>query len=313
MAKDRQNAEKRLADLPMDELRGYAAELGLDAAARTLHADLLRFVRQRRELLLELDREALLDVVVWARRPVRKSVGKEHLAKLIAGVDQMRFDGLSHRGLVALARLRGVEATDDDADDVIISRMRKREGFWTGVKRKRRRLVGWAMERIIEGDVGDQTEYQFLPEDPSIREPRLRDEVESRGVVAGIAGRLRNAADDYVAEKLDEIEIRIDQKLDEIDARLAEWRDREVANRLRIIKITLAASLVVALLSLGYKYAHSRMSGGAPTSQPAQAQTSVVEPDPGAAGRATHRCRPVSRRISRSRLRTLRGTRLKSG
>ena len=39
-----------------------------------------------------------------------------------------------------------------------------------------------------------------------------------------------------------------------IDARLGEWRDREIRNRLRIVKITLLASIVVALLSLGYNY-----------------------------------------------------------
>jgi hypothetical protein len=61
-------------------------------------------------------------------------------------------------------------------------------------------------------------------------------------------------ADDYVRQKLDEIEARIDKKLDEIDHRLGEWRDKEIANRLRIIKITLVASVVVAVLSLGYNY-----------------------------------------------------------
>ncbi len=55
--------------------------------------------------------------------------------------------------------------------------------------------------------------------------------------------------------KLDEIELRIDQKLNEIDQRLAEWRDREVANRLRILKITLGFTVVVAVLSLLYNYA----------------------------------------------------------
>ena len=39
-----------------------------------------------------------------------------------------------------------------------------------------------------------------------------------------------------------------------IDRRLAEWRDKEIANRLRILKITLWASVIVASLSLIYSY-----------------------------------------------------------
>jgi hypothetical protein len=42
--------------------------------------------------------------------------------------------------------------------------------------------------------------------------------------------------------------------LDEIDRRLAEWRDKEIANRIRILKITLWASVIVGVLSLIYSY-----------------------------------------------------------
>ncbi len=271
------SADKRLSDLPEDALRRYAADLGLDASPKVSRADLLRHIRERRELLLELDRQAMLDIVVWARHPVRKSASKEELAKTIARIDDMRFDGLGHRGLVALARLRGVDAEDSDSDEDIIRRMRRAEGFWTKVRRRRRRFVGAVLERAISGSDEEQGDYQFLPEDPVSREPRLRDEVESRGIVGGLAGKLRTVADDYIAQKLDEIENRIDEKLDEIDARLAEWRDREVANRLRIIKITLVASVIVALLSLGYKYASTRVGPETPTSQPGSgSETSAV-------------------------------------
>ncbi len=47
---------------------------------------------------------------------------------------------------------------------------------------------------------------------------------------------------------------RIDRKLDEIDRRLAEWRDKEIANRIRILKITLWASVIVGIISLIYAY-----------------------------------------------------------
>jgi len=295
MAKDDQTSEKGLAALSTDALKTYATELGLDPPKRIARADLLRRVRDRRELLLGLDRQAMLDIVVWARMPVRRSASKEHLAKLIASIDQMRFDGLSHPGLVALARLRDIDVADDHPDADIIAKLKKRAGVWGALRRGRRRAMGWAIERAIEGRSPDQEEYQFLPEDPTSREPRLREEVESHGVVRGLAGRLRNVADDYIAEKLDEIERRIDQKMDQIDDRLAEWRDREVANRLRIIKITLVASVVVALLSLGYKYISSRVGPETPTSQPAQGQSSSADHAPGIAEAAAHPWPPACR------------------
>jgi len=270
MSERKESSPATLSQLPIDELRSYARELGLNVPDRMPPADLLRVIRQRQELLLELDRQAMLDVVVWARRPVRQSASKEQLAKEIASIDRMHFEGLSHRGLVALARLRDIEVSDSEPDDRIIGKLRKAESLRHFIKRKQRWLVGTVLERVILGKAEPTGEYKFLPEDTGGREPRLRQEVEDQGIVRGLAGQLRHVADDYIAEKLNEIERRIDQKLDEIDARLAEWRDREIANRLKIIKITLAASLIVALLSLGYKYASTRAVPDRPASPPVQ-------------------------------------------
>lgn len=277
MTEKEQESEKGLGDLPLDELRSYAAELGIESPNRYTRLDLVGHVRRHQELLVELDREALLDVVVWARKPVRRSASKEQLARMIATITPARYDGLSRRGLVVLARLRTIDVSDDDTDRDIAARLQKRGGVWKRLGRQRRRLIGWAVARAVEGKRDDGDDYQFLPEDPTSRDPGLRKDVENQGVVAGIAGKLRHVADDYIAEKLDEIESRIDYKLNEIDLRLAEWRDREVTNRLRIIKITLAASVVVALLSLGYKYVSSRLGTRAPTSQPAQVRQGDVD------------------------------------
>jgi hypothetical protein len=269
MAAEKDNSGVRLSDLPLDELRAYAHELGLELPDRMPHADMLRAVRQRQELLLDLDREAMLDIVVWARLPVRQSASKEQLAKRISTVDRMHFDGLSHRGLVTLARLRDLDVRDTDSDEHITSRLKKSEPLVHFFRRKRRWLIGTLLEKTVLGQPEPKGEYRFLPEDPGSREPRFRQQVEEQGIVAGLAGKLRTVADDYIAEKLDEIEHRIDQKLDEIDARLAEWRDREVASRLKIIKITLVASVIVAMLSLGYKYISTRAGLEQPTSRPA--------------------------------------------
>jgi hypothetical protein len=112
------------------------------------------------------------------------------------------------------------------------------------------------------GDDEKGGEYQFLPpasgragSGGSI-EPAasIREEIEEQGVIGGLAGRIKRTADAYLKQKLDEIERRIDEKLDEIDKKLGEWRDKEVANRLRILKITMWAAVAVSILSLLYSY-----------------------------------------------------------
>jgi hypothetical protein len=241
-----------ISELPLDELILYGRELGLQLNGEMAQGELLRLVRQRQELLVELDRDAMLDVVVWARRPVRETVSKEELAKEISSIKRMRVKGLSHRGVVALARLRGVPAGEHQTVEELEALMRADESFWDKMQRRRRRIVGSIIGRVVDGSEKQQEAYRFLPEEKAL--PTLKEHIVEEGVVGGIARRLRGVADDYVREKLDEIEIRIDKKLDEIDQRLAEWRDREIANRLKIIKITLVASILVAILSLGYDY-----------------------------------------------------------
>lgn len=241
-----------ISELPLDELVHYGQELGLEIERGMPQGELLRLVRERQELLVELDRDAMLDVVVWARRPVRASASKEQLAKEIATVRRMKLQGLSHRGAVAFARLRGVAARPDQSIDEIEREMRVAETMWDKLQRRRRKVIGSLISRVVDGK--REGEYKFLPEDRAIAPPSLKEQIVEEGVVGGIARRLRGVADDYVKEKLDEIEARIDRKLDEIDQRLGEWRDREIANRLKIIKYTLVASVLVAILSLGYDF-----------------------------------------------------------
>lgn len=242
-----------ISELPPDELIHYGRELGLELESSTPQGELLRRVRERQELLVELDRDAMLDVVVWARRPVRASASKEELAKEIATIRRMKMGDLSHRGVIALARLRGVAARPDQSIAEIEKAMRAQESLWDKVQRRRRRIIGSVISRVVDGS-SKKADYKFLPEDKSLSPSTLKEQIVEEGVVGGIARRLRGVADDYVKEKLDEIEQRIDAKLDEIDQRLGEWRDREITNRLRIIKYTLVASVIVALLSLGYDW-----------------------------------------------------------
>jgi len=251
-----------LRDLPQDQLRKYGEGLGLHLPREIDHDEMLEKVMQRQNLLAELDREALLDVIIWSRRPVRRSAGKEELAREIARIQKTSYQTLSKRGLVTLARLRGLPALMHDNAEDLIERLQKNEGFWKRLHRARRSLLGNVIANLLESSSDDtDEEYQFLPDEGG-EPPRvsLKSRIQEHGVVGGIASSLRGAADDYIAVKLDEIEQRIDYKLEEIDQRLAEWRDREVANRLKILRITLIFTVLVAVLSLAYNIMKSEVA-----------------------------------------------------
>ena len=250
MADSKAATSPSLVDLPLDELLRYGHSLGLTMPDDTDRGEALRLVRARQELLVELDREAMFDVVVWLRQPVRKSAGKEQLAELIANHAPMRFDGVSDRGLDVLVRLSGIEFARGAPRPEIERLLRKRAGMAGRMRRLRRRVVGSLIAKLLSPAPTDGRDtYRFLPEHDA---ESLRNDIEHDGLVVGVKRKLKGVADDYVREKLDEIERRIDAKLDEIDARLSEWRDREVTHRLNILKWTLAVSILVALLSLLY-------------------------------------------------------------
>jgi hypothetical protein len=250
---------RQLDAMPTDELRALAEEFGLDASRYTLARELAEAIEQRRQLIDSMDREAMLDVIKWGRRPVASNASKEQIAQEIARIRSMRFGGLSHRGLLALARLRGAEVLESDDIPTLVKRLKKQEGILKKLGRKSRALMGSIVANIM-GEDAAAADYQFLPPqegaaaDEGSRPVSLKQEIEEAGLLGGLAGRLKKTADSYLKEKMDEIEARIDKKLDDIDRRLAEWRDKEVGNRLRIIKITLWASVIVASVSLIYSY-----------------------------------------------------------
>lgn len=255
---------RQLADLPTDELNNLAEEYGLEPRKFRTPQALVSAIHQRRQLIASLDREAMLDVVRWGRRPVPINATHEQLALEMIKIRSMRFDGLSERGLLALALLRGVEVDPHDTVPSLVKKLKKREGFWARLNRKRRAILGSIVSNIMGEN--DSAEYQFLPPQDSAGAPpgastappapqrSIKEEIEEAGLFGGIAARVKKTADQYINQKLDEIEARIDRKLDEIDRRLAEWRDKEIANRIRILKITLWASVIVASLSLVYTY-----------------------------------------------------------
>jgi hypothetical protein len=262
---------RQLSELPKDELEHLAEEWGLDPSRYANRQQLVAAIHDRRQLIASLDRDAMLDVVIWGRRPVTVSASKEQIAQEIARIRSMKFAGLSQRGLVVLARLRGIACNDHDGVPLLIKRLKRQEGLFSKLNRKRRALLGSIVSNML-GESEPAADYKFLPPPSggggatsgaagasaaySSAAPgaSIKDEIEESGLFGGIAGRIKKSADSYVNQKLDEIEARIDRKLDEIDRRLAEWRDKEIANRIRILKITLWASVIVGAFSLIYSY-----------------------------------------------------------
>jgi hypothetical protein len=259
-----QSPSRQLSELPADELAHLAEEFGLDPTRYRTHQDLANAVQDRRQMITEMNREAMLDVIRWGRRPVTINAGKEQIAQEIARIRSMRFAGLSHRGLLVLARLRGADVDDADPVPFLVHKLKKQEGIFAKLNRKRRSWLGGVVASIV-GESRSSTDYRFLPPPPgaadssastvgSVKPGSIKDEIEESGLFGGISNRIKKTADQYLNQKLDEIEARIDRKLDEIDRRLAEWRDKEIANRIRILKITLWASVIVGIVSLIYTY-----------------------------------------------------------
>ena len=260
---------RQLSELPKDELESLAADFGLDPTRFKTRQHLVAAIHDRRHLIADMDRDAMIDVVRWGRRPVTINASKEQVAQEITRIRSMKFAGLSQRGLIVLAQLRGVAIRETDSVPVLIRKLRRQEGFFARINRKRRAALGSLVAHLVGEDEAER-EYQFLPPPttgapsgsnpggagvvPPPRSASLKDEIEESGLVGGLTNRLKKSADSYLNQKLDEIESRIDRKLDEIDRRLAEWRDKEIANRIRILKITLWASVIVGAFSLVYSY-----------------------------------------------------------
>src|SRR5690242_1997801 len=154
---------RQLADLPRDELEHLAEEYGLDPTRFKRRQDLVAAIHDRRQMIASLDREAMLDVVRWGRRPVTANATKDQIAQEIARIRSMRFAGLSQRGLVVLARLRSVDALEQDDVPVLVKKLKRKEGFFGKINRKRRSWVAsWVARMIGEGE-SEAADYGYLP------------------------------------------------------------------------------------------------------------------------------------------------------
>jgi hypothetical protein len=258
------------------QLRAELLALGASPPPEATPAELEAQLRSRLAMIEGLDRGALLDLAAWYGLEPSESAGaNSNIARNIQGREPGKIEELSLRGLRALAWLRDLPRPAETAREELERALRPEEGFWAQIRRHRRKIVGSLLEKALAGESAGRKPSSGAP--PA--EETIRQRIERRGVVAGISQTLRGAADDYIAEKLDEIEQRIDQKLNEIEARLEEWRDREIANRLRLLKITLIFAIVVALLSVGYDVVRLRIAANRPAvTMPAPAPASEQAP-----------------------------------
>ena len=140
-------------------------------------------------MIAGLDRDAMLDVVRWGRRPVTASATKEQIAQEIVRIRSMKFSGLSQRGIVVLCRLRGLPASNDAAVPVLVRTLKKKEGLFSKLNRKRRAALGSLIANMI-GEEGSTTDYQYLPSDSaphaeaassSPRGATIKDDIEEVG------------------------------------------------------------------------------------------------------------------------------------
>ncbi|MCG3110959.1 MAG: hypothetical protein MCM46_03955 [Candidatus Manganitrophus sp. SB1] len=69
----------------------------------------------------------------------------------------------------------------------------------------------------------------------------------------------RTEADRFAAEQMLLIEAKVDAKIDEIERRFDALIEKEIRTKLRILILTLAAVILMSLLSLGYLYLKRRM------------------------------------------------------
>jgi hypothetical protein len=181
---------------------------------------------------------------------------------------QSQLDDRRPRSLDAVRKAPPAAADDATLDDP--RRHRFARGLFGNLRRIGAEAVSITLGRLVRdsdrtGQEQADTGAESPPGAPSATVRKL-------GMLHGVTERLRGAADSFVAAKLDEIEARVDVKLDDIEGRidhklvqihkqLGELRDREIRHRLRLLKLTLIFTVLVGLLSLGYKWLTRWMAG----------------------------------------------------
>ncbi|HUW55106.1 MAG TPA: hypothetical protein VMZ92_00575 [Planctomycetota bacterium] len=233
---------RTLEELSDVELRGVAEDIGFEVGRKESRTDVIARIRERRRVINEVSREEFARILRWAGEEVKDFHAKDLLVRRFYRVNFRRTEGLSEDDLRIVARLHGLEFTDDTPPEEIAQKVEATAKRWTNVlKRASGRVVGYIAKKVAGAD------------DDEMTPPEEEEKAVSASLRKGFKAALRFSMDDYIKEKLDEIEARIDRKLDELDRKMDDWRTREVRHRLRIIKYTIIATVVVAVISILYK------------------------------------------------------------
>ena len=194
---------RHIEKLPKDELDTLAETFGVDPTRYKTRQHLIAALDEHRAIIGMLDREAMLELVQWGRRPVSANASREQLAIEIAAIKSMKFAGLSDEAMRVLARLRGCDVKADDPRHKCVRQMKKQEGFFGRVARKRRAFVGSLVSKIVGGDdEPGEGEYQFLPANTPgeaaavaqaslSRTSSIKDEIEESGLFGGLTSRIK--------------------------------------------------------------------------------------------------------------------------
>jgi hypothetical protein len=152
------------------------------------------------------------------------------------------------------------------ADDAGADAPKRRRSSLAGGVLRHLRAVGREMLAVTTGKWRQGEEEQAGGGDSEADANDHTEKLEKRvNILHNVTEKLRGAADSYIAAKMDEIEARVDAKLGHIEKQidrkilelhkqLAEARDRELKHRLRLLKLTLIFTVLVALISLVYNW-----------------------------------------------------------
>ena len=178
--------------MPKDELEHFAEEFGLDPSDYQTRQNLVAAIHERRQLIAAMDREAMLDVVRWGRRPVAVNVSKEdlaqrdrpHQADAIRGTFAARIDRPGETARRTTGRRR--------ADAGAGPQTQKTGRLFQTLNRKRRAWLGSVVANMI-GEEPKERISSFSPSDTntaatvSQETATIRDDIEEAGLIGGIA------------------------------------------------------------------------------------------------------------------------------
>jgi hypothetical protein len=274
---------------PTDEhLVAEARRLGVRDPESMPTDELEQTVVRRLNTIDESEPETLRSILEWAGENVDPAIADDR-RRLAERIVRLRLDGLDELDrtqLETLLRLYDIPFDDEMSDRRLRRLLQPGNRLRRMMRRTRRRLAGYIVNKALHSMQGEPeqpepgvaqddeqeespvegTESEGEPkrENGSAAEPtngekaRARklaadEHIKRKGLVQGLTSYVRGTVDEYVAQKLDEIEARIDIKLDQIDRRMDDWRRRELEHRLRILKITLVVTAAVAIVSLVYE------------------------------------------------------------